>query len=62
MAAVCAVYECGDDKDRAKTFCVVYVKQLLSLPEVNLTSMSNTAKVSLENLKVYLTNLIVMTS
>ena len=34
MAAVCAVYECGDDKDRAKIFCLGYVDQLLSLPEV----------------------------
>ena len=34
MAAVCAVYECGDDMDRAKTFCLGYVDQLLSLPEV----------------------------
>ena len=25
MAAVCAVYECGDDMDRAKTFCLGYV-------------------------------------
>ena len=34
MAAVCAVYECGDGMDRAKTFCLGYVDQLLSLPEV----------------------------
>ena len=34
MAAVCALHECGDDMDKAKTFCLGYVDKILSLPEV----------------------------